>query len=76
MPFVGLMAGVLDSEDERVLGPAVHVNGSHPIPWGLVFRSACSLLLAFLRGRHQPNPFFHENGEPVARAEIAASTDP
>jgi len=76
MPFVGLMAGVLDSEDARLLGPIVHVNGPHPTPWGLVLRSACSLLLAFLRGRHRPNAFFHENGEPLSRAEILASTDP
>lgn len=72
MPFVGLMAGVLSCEDERLLGPIVHVNGRHPTPWGLVLRSAWSLLRAWLLGRHRPNAFFDENGDPVSRAETIA----
>jgi hypothetical protein len=69
MPFVGVMRCVLDSENEALLGPARHVNGAHPTPWGTLLRSASSLLLGFLLRRYRPNAFFAENGEPVARPE-------
>ena len=69
MPFVGVMSCVLASEDEALLGPARHANGSHPTPWGTMLRSAWSLLLGLVLRRHRPNAFFAENGEFLARPE-------
>jgi len=70
MPFVGLMIAVLDTEDEALLGPAVHANGTCPTPWRTVLRSVWALLLGVLLRRHRPHAFFDENGKPVARPEV------
>lgn len=70
MPFVGLMIVALDTEDEALLGPATHANGTYPTPWKTVFRSVWGLLLGVLLRRHRPNAFFDERGEPVAQPEV------
>lgn len=70
LPFVGLMAIVLDTEDEALLGPASHANGTYPAPWTTVLRSVWALLLGLLLRRHQPNAFFDESGKPVAVPEV------
>lgn len=70
LPFVGVMSCVLDSDDEALLGPARHVNGAHPTPWGTMLRSAKSLLLGFLHRRYRPTAFFGENGKLLARPEF------
>lgn len=71
MPFVGLMTCVLDVEGEALLGPATHVNGSHPVAWGLIGRSLWALMLGFLLRRHRPNVFFDRDGRLIAPPEIA-----
>jgi hypothetical protein len=70
MPFIGLMTGVLDTEDDTLLGPAAHANGTYPTPWKTVLRSVWALLLGVLLRRHRPNAFFDESGKPVAAPEV------
>jgi hypothetical protein len=70
MPFVGLMTCVLETEDEALLGPATHANGTHPTPWKTVLRSVWALLLGVLLRRQHPNPFFDESGKLLAQPEI------
>lgn len=72
MPFVGLMVAALDTEDETLLGPSVHANGTSPTPWKSVLRSCWALLVAFLLRRHRPNAFFDERGEPVAQPKVVS----
>lgn len=70
MPFVGLMKCALDLEDGALLGPVVHVNGPHPIPWATIVRSLRSLLFGMLLARHRPNAFFTKDGRLLARPEV------
>jgi len=70
MPFVGVMKCVLDAEDDALLGPVVHVNGQHPIPWVTIVRSLRSLLFGVLLARHRPNAFFTNDGRLLARPEV------
>lgn len=70
IPFVGLMTAVLDTEDEALLGPATHANGTHPTPWETVVRSVWVLLSGVLLQRHRPNAFFDESGNTLAQPEI------
>jgi hypothetical protein len=70
MPFVGLMTGVLDTQDDALLGPPTHANGTYPTPWATVLRSICAVVLGLLRRRHRPNPFFDERGKLLAQPEI------
>lgn len=69
MPFVGVMTCALDTDDETLLGPPSHANGSYPTPWRTILRSAWSLLLGLLFRRQRPNAFFDANGETLARPE-------
>jgi hypothetical protein len=70
MPFVGLMIGVLDTEDDALLGPATRANGTYPTPWATVLRSVWVLVAGVLYRRHRPNAFFDENGRPKAQPEV------
>lgn len=72
MPFVGLMIVALDTEDEALLGPAEHANGTYPTPWKTVLRSVWVLLVSALLRLHRPNVFFDERGVPVAQPEVVA----
>ena len=72
MPFVGLMIVALDIENQALLGPAAHANGTYPTPWKIVFRSIWALLLGALLRRHRPNAFFDDRGEPVAQPEVVS----
>jgi hypothetical protein len=70
IPFVGLMTSVLDTEEEALLGPVTHANGTHPTPWKTVLRSVWVLLSGVLLRRHRPNAFFDEGGKTLAPPEI------
>ena len=70
IPFVGLMTGVLETEDEAMLGPATDVNGSHPTPWKTILRSVWALLFGVLLRRHRPHAFFDGNGKTLAQPEV------
>jgi hypothetical protein len=70
MPFVGLMTGVLDTEDDALLGAATPANGTYPAPWATILRSVWVLVVGVLYRRHRPNAFFDENGKPLAMPEI------
>jgi hypothetical protein len=70
VPFVGVMTGNLEVEDEALLGPATPVNGSYRVPWMTLIRSVWTLLLGFLFRRHRPNPVFDERGKPLVRPEV------
>jgi len=72
VPFVGVMNCSIDAEDESLLGPAVLVNGPHPVPWRTVLRFLRVLLLGVLLRRHRPSPFFDERGKPVAQPDVIA----
>jgi len=69
MPFVGVMRCVLRPEEEPLLGPPTHVNGSYPIPWSTILRSVWALTLSLLLRRHRPNVFFPA-GKLLARPEV------
>jgi hypothetical protein len=73
VPFVGLMIEVLDTDDETLLGPATHANGTYPTPWATVLRSVWAVLLGVLHRRHRPHAFFDEGGRPLAQPEIISS---
>lgn len=72
MPFVGVMNGALDTDDEALLGTPTHANGGHPTAWSTILRSVLVLLLALLFRSHRPNAFFNDKGEPVVRPEVVA----
>jgi hypothetical protein len=74
VPFVGLMVVVLETENDGLLGPATHANGTHPTPWKLVFRSVWTLFWGFVFRRHRPSTFFDARGKPLAEPELVSAS--
>lgn len=87
VPFIGLIHSFITPGEQRsqALGPVLfkvfgqyarqlpQSDSLHPgLPLKMLARNLPKMLMAKLRGRHKPSPFFSDTGAPVSEPQIIA----